>query len=250
MKNLFTNSQLTGFYIFSNKSNWKTILTYLENVLGRNQFFFFFDSERGHHLKIFRETFDAQQIDLIKHFLEILPKSNPTLIEDPLFKNVPQNTLLLLQYIPQSSNISYPELLSSEYCINFCQQLSTIIIDALHYNDFFIEEKNRINFAIQLIFMALVKANKEKIKLELEKTLVYNPHSLSSDSPLVSFYQNVQGIESEEEIEHWVVEWLIIAAEFLNQTSLQTLVDIVCLLLEIRGFSTQLLLTAQAVLKK
>ncbi len=250
MKNLFTNSQLTGFYIFSNKSNWKTILTYLENVLGRNQFFFFFDSERGHHLKIFRETFNAQQIDLIKQFLATLPQSDTTLIEDPLFKNVPQNTLLLLQHIPQSSNISYPELLPSEHYINFCQQLSAIIIDALHYNDFFIEEKNRINFAIQLIFMALVKANKDKIKLELEKTLGQSTQSLSSDSPLVNFYQNVQGIESEEKIEQWVVEWLVIAAEFLNQTSLQTLVDIVCVLLEIRGFSTQLLLTAQAVLKK
>lgn len=249
MKNLFTNSQLTGFYIFSNKSNWKTILTYLENVLGRNQFFFFFDSERGHHLKIFRETFDAQQIDLIKQFLATLPQSNATFIEDPLFKNVPQNTLLLLQHIPQSSNISYSELLSSEHYINFCQQLSAIIIDALNYNDFFIEEKNRINFAIQLIFMALVKTNKDKIKLELEKTLGQSTQSLSSDSPLVNFYQNVQGIESEEKIEQWVVEWLVIAAEFLNQTSLQTLVDIICVLLEIRGFSTQLLLTAQAVSK-
>lgn len=248
MKNLFINSQLNGFYIFSNKNNWKTILTYLEDVLGRNQFFFFFDSERGHHLKIFRATFDAQQIDLIKQFLTTLPQSDTTLIEDPLFKNVPQNTLLLLQYIPQSSNISYPELLPSEHYINFCQQLSAIIIDALKYNDFFIEEKKRINFAIQLVFMALVKANKDKIKLELEKTLGSEAQQLDRDSPLVHFYQNVQKIESEEEIQHWVVEWLAIASEFLNQTSLQTLVDIVCVLLEISSFSSQLLLTSQAVL--
>ncbi|GAB2613426.1 hypothetical protein GCM10027035_07400 [Emticicia sediminis] len=250
MKNLFINSHLKGFYIFSNKSNWKTILNQLENVLGRNQFFFFFDSERGYHLKIFRATFDAQQIDLIKQFLTTLPQLDTTLIEDPLFKNVPQNTLLSLQYIPQSVNIAYPELLPSKQYINFCQQLSAIIIDALNYNDFFIEEKNRINFAIQLIFMALVKANKDKIKLELEKVLGSEAQQLDSDSPLVHFYKNVQKIESEEEIQHWVVEWLAIAAEFLNQTSLQTLVDIVCVLLEIRGFSTQLLLTAQSVLKK
>lgn len=250
MKNLFTNTHLVGFMVFSHKKNWKTILSFLEETLDSNQFFFFFDSERGYHLKVFGTNIQKKQLDSISSFLVALPVSEVPLSEDPLFKNVPENTLHPIKFIPQTTNITYPDNLAKDDYLIFLNNLSSVVIHALRYNDFFIEEKNRINFAIQLIFMALVKANKDKIRLELEKTLGSEAQQLDSDSPLVHFYKNVQKIESEEEIQHWVVEWLAIAAEFLNQTSLQTLVDIVCVLLEIRGFSTQLLLTAQAVLKK
>lgn len=248
MKNLFTNNQLEGFMVFSHKRNWKTIVSFLEETLGQNQFLFFFDSERGYHLKVFSTNIQKNQLNTISSYLEALPVSETPVNEDPLFKNVPENTLHNIKFIPQTINITYPDNLTNGEYVIFLEHLSSVVIDALRYNDFFIEEKNRINFAIQLIFMALVKANKEQIKQELAETLENTLNNIDNNSPLVNFYKGVQQIESEERIENWVINWLNIASGFLNNAPFHTLVETICTMLEIRGFAPQLLYTTKAVL--
>ncbi|GGD47395.1 hypothetical protein GCM10011514_09230 [Emticicia aquatilis] len=249
MKNLFTNNQLEGFMIFSHKRNWKAILSLLEETLDKNQFFFFFDSERGYHLKVFSPSIIKNQLDTISSYLVYLPVSETTVSEDPLFRNVPENTLHNIKYIPQTINITYPDNLASNEYVIFLNNLSSVVVDALRYNDFFVEEKNRINFAIQLIFMALVKANKEQIKKELVETLENTPNNIDNNSPLVNFYREVQQIESEEKIENWVINWLNVASDFLNKAPFHTLVESICTMLEIRNFAPQLLYTTKAVLQ-
>lgn len=249
MKNLFTNNQLQGFLVFAHKSNWKAVLSFLEETLGQNQFLFFFDSERGYHLKVFSTNIQKNHLNTISSYLESLPVSETPVKEDPLFKNVPENTLHNIKYITQTINITYPDNLADEEYVIFLKYLSSVVIDALRYNDFFIEEKSRINFAIQLIFMALVKANKEQIKQELAQTLENNPNNIDKNSPLVNFYREVQEIESEERVENWVINWLNIASDFLNIATFHTLVESICTMLEIRSFVPQLLYTTKAVLQ-
>jgi len=249
MKNLFTNNQLQGFMVFSHKRNWETILAFLEETLGQKQFFFFFDSERGYHLKVFGTNFKKVQLNIISSYLMSLPIYDVTVSEDPLFKNLPDNSLHTITYIPQPINITYSDNLADNEYLIFLRNLSLVVIDALRYNDFFIEEKSRINFAIQLIFMALVKANKEQIKQELAQTLKNSPNNIDKNSPLVNFYREVQEIESEERIENWVINWLNIASDFLNIATFHTLVESICTMLEIRSFVPQLLYTTKAVLQ-
>lgn len=248
MKTLFTNNQFEGIMVFSHKDNWTTILTFLDKLLGRNQFFFFFDSERGYHLKIFSKNFQSNQLEEIYLFLKTLPISATTSGEDPFFSNIPENSLHYIQYIPQSIDINYHDNLTNDVLDTFLNKLSSVVIDALRYNNFFIEEKHRINFAIQLIFMALVRADKEKIKQELAEVLENLPNKIEHNSPLVEFFKDVQEIESEEKIEAWVINWLNTTADFLSTTTLQTLVESICTTLEIRGFVAQLLYTTQTVL--
>ncbi|MDZ7900478.1 MAG: hypothetical protein U5N85_20940 [Arcicella sp.] len=169
--------------------------------------------------------------------------------EDVLFKNVPENTVHRIQRIPRGYDIFYEEPISDEKMKLFLCQLSNVMIDALEYNDFFIREKNRMNFAIQLIFMALVRVDKTKITQNLDDLLGNNHEPVEENLPLSNFYREVQQIENEEEIETWVLDWLAISEGFLQENSFQTLVESICIMLEISSFSTQLLMMVGAVLK-
>jgi hypothetical protein len=248
MKSLFQNNQLEGLMIFVYKENWKNTLLNLRKLANAEAFFFFFDSERGSHLKVFSNQFDETQINQIKVFLAKLPQTKPQ-TEDILFKNVPENTVQRIQLIPRAFDIFYEEDVSDKKMAIFLCQLSNVIIDALEYNDFFIQEKNRMNFAIQLIFMALVRVDKTKITQNLNVLFGDNYESVEENLPLSNFYQEVQQIEHEEEIEAWVLNWLAISEDFLQENSIQTLVESICVMLEISTFSTQLLLIVRLVLK-
>jgi hypothetical protein len=248
MKSLFQNNQLEGLMIFVYKENWKNTLLNLRKLANAEAFFFFFDSERGSHLKVFSNQFDETQINQIKVFLDTLPQTKPQ-TEDILFKNVPENTVQRIQLIPRAFDIFYEEDVSDKKMAIFLCQLSNVIIDALEYNDFFIQEKNRMNFAIQLIFMALVRVDKTKITQNLNVLFGDNYESVEENLPLSNFYQEVQQIEHEEEIEAWVLNWLAISEDFLQENSIQTLVESICVMLEISTFSTQLLLIVRLVLK-
>jgi hypothetical protein len=250
MKYLFQNNQLEGLALFSNKTNWKSVLHALKEQISPCQFFVFFDSERGYNLKIFCKHFDAAKLKSIEDFLNNLPKTQAIIANDPLFENAPENTLHRLQLIPKSFDISYENELSDEGFIAFLCQTSDIIIEALDYNDFFIHEKNRLNFAIQLVFMALVRADKYAIAQNLNSVYDFSTNMTDNQSPLINFFKEVQQIETEGEIETWVLDWLNISAVFLQKNKFQTLVESICLMLEIAGFSSQLLLISQYVLNK
>ncbi|MFY7912750.1 MAG: hypothetical protein ACOVO2_24495 [Emticicia sp.] len=248
MKNLFKDTNIEGFMVFSHKKNWKTLLSFIAKTLEHNHFFFFFDSERGYHLKIFVSEIQKNQLNTITSYLKSLPLSDASLYEDPLFVNVPENSLHTLKYIPYTHNLTFPENITSQEYFIHLKNLSAVVIGALQYNDFFVEEKNRINFAIQLVFLALVKADKTLLMQELAKASVNFTDNISSNSPLFNFYKEIQLIETEENIEEWVINWLINGAEFLNKTNLHTLIGSICMLLEIRGFTDQLYYTTKAVL--
>lgn len=249
MKSLFQNNQFEGFAIFSHKNNWKNILTVLREVMLPHKVFFFFDSERGNHLKVFSKHFEASQINAIEHFLATLPQTHEILTEDPLFKNTPENTVHRLQLIPKSIDIFYYNDLSDIDFTDFLCHTSSVVIDALHYNDFFIQEKNRLNFAIQLVFMALVRADKNLIIQNL-KNLYTNAGNIGHNTPLLGFFKDVQQIETEDNIENWVLDWLNISEDFLQKNTFQVMVESICQLLEIRSFSHQLFLITIFVLNE
>jgi hypothetical protein len=251
MKSLFQNNPLEGLMIFVKKENWKNTLLVIQNLRIDKPFFFFFDSERGSHLKLFANQFDETSINQIQAFLATLSQTEvEPQTEDILFKNVPENTIQRIQLISRVSDIFYEEGISDKKMETFLCQLSNVVIDALGYNDFFIQEKNRMNFAIQLIFMALVRTDKRQVAQSLNVLLGNNDESVEENLPLSNFYQEVQQIENEEEIEAWVLNWLAISEDFLQENSFQTLVESICMMLEIRTFSTQLLLIVQLVLKE
>lgn len=249
MKHLFQNNQLEGLTLFSNKIHWKNILFAIREQISPCQFFFFFDSERGDNLKIFCKNFDAAKLKSIEDFLNNLPKTQTTIANDPLFENAPENSLHRVQLIQSSFDISYENELSDEDFMVFLCKASNIIIDALDYNDFFIHEKNRLNFAIQLVFMALVRADKVTITHKLNSLYDFDIN-IDNQSPLINFFKEVQQIETEEKIEIWVQNWLNISAVFLEKNKFQTLVESICVMLEITGFSSQLLLISQSILNK
>jgi hypothetical protein len=249
MKSLFQNNQLEGLMIFVHKENWKNTLLNLRKMANGEAFFFFFDADRGAHLKVFSQKFDETQISQIKAFLNtLLSTQTKPQTEDILFKNVPENTVQRIQLIPRAFDIFYEKGVSDKKMAIFLCQLSNVIIDALEYNDFFIQEKNRMNFAIQLIFMALVRADKTRITQNLNVLFGDNYESTEENLPLSNFYQEVQQIENEEEIEVWVLNWLAISEDFLQENSIQTLVESICIMLEISTFATQLLLIVRLVL--
>lgn len=250
MKHLFQNNQLEGLTLFSNKINWKNLLHALKEQISPCQFFFFFDSERGDNLKIFYKNLDAAKLKSIEDFLNNLPKTQATIATDPLFENAPENTLHRVHLIQSSFDISYENELLDETFVAFLNQTSNIIIDALDYNDFFIHEKNRLNFAIQLVFMALVRADKNAIAQNLNSVYDSSTNITDNQSPLIVFFKEVQQIETEEKIETWVQDWLTISAGFLQKNKFQTLVESICVMLEISSFSLQLLLISQYVLNK
>jgi hypothetical protein len=247
MKSVFQNNQLEGLMIFVHQQNWKITLLTIRKLMIDKPFFFFFDSERGYHLKLFSNQFDEKHLNQIQAFLVELSQIDSP-IEDILFKNAPENSFLQMQLIPSMSDIIYAENSSDKEMIFYLCGLSNVIIDALEYNDFFIQEKNRINFAIQLIFMALVRADKRQVAQTLDVLLGDNDESVKRNLSLNNFYQEVQNIESEEGVEQWVLNWLAISEDFLKHNSFQTLVESICMILEIRTFSLQLLLTVRLIL--
>lgn len=167
-----------------------------------------------------------------------------------MFENAPENTLHRVQLIPKSFDISYENELSDEVFIDFLCQTSNIITEALAYNDFFIHEKNRLNFAIQLVFLALVRADKYAIAQNLNSIYDFGTNMTDNQLPLINFFKEVQQIETEEKIETWVLDWLNISEVFLQKNKFQTLVESICLMLETAGFSSQLLLISQYFLNK
>jgi hypothetical protein len=249
MKSLFEHHPTEGIMVFTEKENWKNTLLLIRNILGNETFFFFFDADRGSHLKVFSTHFEEKSIQQIQAFLQIIPATrNPQLPEDILFKNAPENSIQRILMIPKASDILYKERISEVDFKHFLGQLCHIVIDALAYNDFFIPEKNRINFAIQLLFMALVRTDKNLINRNL--SAFFGNNEIENNSPLSDFYREVQQIESEEEIEEWVLSWLGISEQFLKENSFQILVESVCTVLEIKSFSTQLMMMVYVVLQE
>lgn len=242
MKTLFTGNRLEGINIFIDKLNWKITLNFLNQLIGETNFFFFFGSERGSHLKIFTPQISDYQIAEIEKFLIELPKYSQLTSQDPLFKNAEQNT------VHRFSNIdSRTDFVSKK--VNFYEficQTSETIISALNYNDFFLEEKSRINMALQLAFLALVKTDKKRIFDELYLDFCNSKEQIPVQ--LINFFNEIQAIESEEETQKWVLDWISNSSAFLTDNKFNLLLETITQILEIREFTETIAKTTYLVL--
>jgi hypothetical protein len=242
---VFTKSDLEGLKVFVEKPNWKATLNFIQKNVFYNNFFFFFDLERGANLNIFTEKITQDDISKIEKYLISLPDSGLKQAEDSIFSNFKNKSVIKIHAISQNSDIEIPK--DMETAIYFEKQLSNILIGALNYNDFFVEEKNRINIALQLVFLAMVKIDKEKLFVFLPKSL--NPKiSKNIDPNLVAFYEEIQDIESEENIEQWVLDWLELTKTIETLAEMDFIIQSICQVLEIRTFATNVFETLIGIL--
>lgn len=242
MKTLFTSIEFEGIVIFTDKSNWKLVLNFLKDNFGSSHFFFYFGSERGSHLKVFAEKISEVQFNEIQTFLKTIPSFAETSPQDPLFSNAPQNCVFRFSNIQSQADF----LINNTEFYPFIYQLSTTIIAALNYNDFFIEEKNRINLATQLTFISLIDADKNLIMSELNQQ--FKNQSIKVQPQLVSFYKELQTIKQEEDTQEWVLNWIDYTADFLKSNSFALLVESITQILEIRDYSEVLARISYGVL--
>ncbi|MBP6620612.1 MAG: hypothetical protein KA188_10205 [Leadbetterella sp.] len=243
---LFEQNNLEGLRINADKKNWKAILNFVQNDIFPSSFFFFFCSERGPCLIIFTSKISRNDLCNIEHFLEKLPIGVSDCPEDLIFKNFEPNSVERIYKLTQNSNIEVPTSIIDGFTFEI--RLSRILIEALNYNDFFIEEKNRINITIQLAFLALVRVDKNK----LLSTIILNEEnsqSLNIDQGLLDFFNEVQEIEKDETVEEWVKNWIVLNSNLQNLSEIYFVIESICQVLEIRSFAPKVKSTIISILK-
>lgn len=242
---VFTKNNLEGLKIFVEKPNWKATLNFIQNNVYSHDFFFFFDSERGANLTVFKENITKEDITKIKNYTLTFPATDKKQPEDALFKNFENNSVMKTGWVSENADIEIPDGINN--AIHFEKNLSKILIGALNYNDFFIEEKNRINIALQLTFLATVKMNKIKLYDSLPNLLDLSQLD-NIDPNLIDFYKEIQEIESEQEVEIWVLDWLELTKNYSTLIEIDFIVQSICQALEIRTFATNILETLIGIL--
>lgn len=237
-----------GVMIFTAKEHWLDILNNLRKKAEGNPFFFFFDNERGSHLKVFFKNNKLSFLDNLEKSFESYEKIDNSKYQDPIFPNFEINTIHRFQYISENSDIQLPEKAGVSLTVELVSKISNIIIGALGYNSFFLEEKNRVNFALQLAFLSPVRKSAQE-KAELLNYCT-EPEILNIDHGLLEFYEEIQTIESEDEpIEYWVKSWIGLCESNLNLKSFDFIFDLICQILEIRDFSEKVKNTLLAAIK-
>ena len=237
-----------GVMIYTAKEHWLDILTNLRKKAEGNPFFFFFDNERGSHLKVFFKNKRLPFLDSLSESFASYEKIDNSKYQDPIFPNFEINTLHRFQYVSENSDIQLPEHAGVSTTVEVVSKISNIIIGALGYSSFFLEEKNRLNFALQLAFLSPVRKSAEE-KRELLKNCS-EPEILNIDNELLDFYLEIQTIESEDEpIENWVKSWIGLCEVHLNIKCFDFIFDLICQILEIRDFSEKVKNTLLAAIK-
>ncbi|MCP9761370.1 hypothetical protein [Lacihabitans soyangensis] len=244
---IFTKGNLQGLKVYIEKSNWKMTLNFIQEHIFGDNFFFFFDTDRGHNLSIFSEEISEKDIKKLADFIEILPYPNGKQSQDPIFENFPSGSLVKIDKISNHSDIQLINPVKE--AISFQKNLSAVLIGALNYNDFFIEEKNRINIALQLAFLAMVRANFSKI---ISSAIITNPSAIQKevDPDLMVFFEELQDIENEENIEPWVINWIELTKETETLEEINYIQESVCQALEIRTFAPKITETLLSILTK
>lgn len=237
-----------GVMIFTAKEHWLEILTNLRKKAQGNPFFFFFDNERGSHLKVFFKNNKLAFLESLQESFESYEKIDSSKYQDPIFPNFELNTVHRFQYVSENSDIQLPEKAGISAVVDAVSKISNIIIGALGYNSFFLEEKNRLNFALQLAFLSPVRKTKDEKRALLGYCT--EPEILNIDNGLLDFYLEIQTIESEDEpIENWVKSWISLCENQLNPKTFDFTFDLICQILEIRDFSEKVKNTLLAAIK-
>jgi hypothetical protein len=239
---LFTKNRLMCIKVFIEKHNWKPTLNYLRNRLLQNDFFFFFDSERGQNLIIFTEYFHEDFIVKLQNYIDSLPRHYVKQPEDFLFANFKDKSIIIMNKVCSSKDIQIPADVKDGLILQ--KQIANVLIGALNYNDFFIEEKNRINLALQLVFLSMIKADHVQIRAAISKST----DQQIVDEGLKSFYEEIQEIEKDGHLEKWVKDWLDVSASIQSVSKLEFIVESLCQALEIRAFTANILQTLYSIL--
>jgi hypothetical protein len=239
---LFANYRLMCTKVFIEKNNWKPTLNHLKNNLLKDKFFFFFDSERGQNLTIFTEEFHEDVITNLQNYINSLPRHYLKQSEDFLFANFKDKSIISSDKVCITKDIQIPADVKDGLLLQ--KQIANVLIGALNYNDFFIEEKNRINLTLQLVFLSMIKADHVQIRAAISKST----DQQIVDEGLKSFYEEIQEIEKDGHLEKWVKDWLDVSASIQSVSRLEFIVESLCQALEIRAFSANILQTLYSIL--
>ncbi len=249
-----------GMSIYAHKQHWLSVLKELQRLLGHQKFYFEFSAERGYNLKVFAfEKFEITFKEELQKFLnELSQLSNQN--TDPFFDNIPTNTFKLNNhYYLDSHSIELAQFfedttghseVNPETYKEFLVKLADVIIDALAYNSFFLEEKNRINFAIQLLFTFTTLISNEKgiedFKREMNEIL--GNTVIPADPIILNFYRETRNLKISDENDIWLNKWLEMSTTTKNTFDIKLISRNICKVLEIEKFTPNLLTSLKSVM--
>ena len=248
MAYLSSHLELYGVHLYSHKENWPVIISSLPAIIEADSYFLFLDAERGYHLKIFaRKEFGPLTLRL-KQLLYSMPLYEYHL-QDTLFYNIPPNSVIPVNFISENNDFKVEDTGQAHRVFALLNAITRVFTATCINRGFYLDEEKRINFAFQLIFLALSRQNKEQQTKQLEG--LSNQPLPDVDLHLTNFFQDIAGMESTgEKLESWVSDWLGASETFLSFEKLSLLIECITQSLEIRGFSEKLLLTSYTVLRK
>lgn len=253
MNTLIGNNSLQGFAVISDPEKWKELLS---NLPFDNEYFFFFNEERGKHINLFFKKTDPKTYKKINNYLvNFLKKSEnnyQNTENDLLFINFEPNTILPIIHIETVEDLTYGSKIEEETIIEFLFRFNHVLVASMQYNNFFVVEKNRLNFAIQLVLMAFTKIDKKNAIIALEKEVkddkIFKAIFKNSKNSLVSLFQDLQTIK-DEEIENWVKSWLALSNNFVKNLPLLLIIEIICHVLNLKTKKKQLIYLIKETLK-
>ena len=249
MLTFFNIKDYRCIHIYTDKSNWKLVLKDLYAGAIAQPFFFFLDAERGYHIKVFAADITEKEIDSISQQVKALPLIAKTAQLDPIFLDVPSNAVIPVYKINEFIDFMVESDAHADQLEKLLVAYSKAIFTALLKKDYFLEESKRINFAIQVAFLSLVRAELSEIKQSLINGFKIDPNSIPAvDTVLINFFKDVQKIE-DEPLDEWVKMCIEASEAYLSTAPYHSIVEGICQILEVRSFTNQLLYTTLGVLK-
>ena len=237
MKSYFDTYSWQCLAVFSSPKNGAKILISVKEFCESGEFFFTFSKDKGSHFKLFFSTSSRKTKYEIYVFLQKMLENYDFEYQkasnDLLFSDFQNNTVIPIQYIESSKDFIFETNENGDILHLFLTKLGDILLDALVYNDYFVEEKNRLNFALQLIFMAVSKQDAQVMQRALDSESEEQQINENVLASLVGFYQEMQMIEQEENVENWVIQWLEISNKMVENMSIIMLIEVICKVLDL-----------------
>lgn len=254
MNTFLASNKFIGFSIFSSPENWQYLLSELPNS---RRFFFQFDEEKGNHLNVFFYNIQPLDFQKIEEYLNVfLIKSENTYLkplEDLLFKNYDNNVIVPIYFAETTNDLVFNSKLKDNSILNLLFQISRILKDSLHYNNFFLIPKNRLNFAIQLVLLVLTKLDSVSVIKQLKATTKEDKFFKiifeNGKEGLMNLLRGIHQIEQNQETEKWVIDWIETSNDFLKKTDIVVLIEVICYILNIKQQKNQLIYLVRETLK-
>jgi hypothetical protein len=236
MSSLFNNNQFVGIAVFVDPQNTVNLLNELSKDYA---YFFYFNNERGFHLRLFFKAQTQKEIEKIYEKIRIqlqnFPKSYQSTTEKGLFENFPPHTINPIHFIEPIYDLHFSSSIADKDFINFLHRFCSILVRSLNSNDFFLEEDNRLNFSLQLLFLPLSKSEIGPIIKHLKKTSDESNFKKTFERNQVAFVNFFTELKNEDEkqADPWVKEWITISRDLLKKNATKLLIEAVCRVLNI-----------------